>query len=159
LQGQRAESARSIDIRRLLSARTRAVIQAAGAYALGRGQAEVDQLHLLHALPADEPVQAALEGVGLEAREIAAATEASLPEASESVDGTTAQLTASAQRSLFHAVQVARSSGATYVDPEHLFFALVLAQDTPAGRILARHGASPEALLNGAREHAVDGSE
>ena len=158
LQGQRAESARSIDIRRLLSARTRAVIQAAGAYALGRGQAEVDQLHLLHALPADEQVQAALEGVGIEASDIAAATEASLPEASESVDGTTAQLTASAQRSLFHAVQVARSSGATYVDPEHLFFALVLAQDTPAGRILARHGASPEALLNGAREHAVDGS-
>ena len=158
LQGQRAESARSIDIRRLLSARTRAVIQAAGAYALGRGQAEVDQLHLLHALPADEQVQAALKGAGIEASDIAAATEASLPEASESVDGTTAQLTASAQRSLFHAVQVARSSGATYVDPEHLFFALVLAQDTPAGRILARHGASPEALLNGAREHAVDGS-
>ncbi|HJA03292.1 MAG TPA: ATP-dependent Clp protease ATP-binding subunit [Candidatus Microbacterium stercoravium] len=158
LQGQRAESARSIDIRRLLSARTRAVIQAAGAYALGRGQAEVDQLHLLHALPADEQVQAALKGAGIEASDIAAATEASLPEASDSVDGTTAQLTASAQRSLFHAVQVARSSGATYVDPEHLFFALVLAQDTPAGRILARHGASPEALLNGAREHAVDGS-
>ncbi|MGO2096554.1 MAG: ATP-dependent Clp protease ATP-binding subunit [Candidatus Microbacterium stercoravium] len=158
LPGQRAESARSIDIRRLLSARTRAVIQAAGAYALGRGQAEVDQLHLLHALPADEQVQAALKGAGIEASDIAAATEASLPEASESVDGTTAQLTASAQRSLFHAVQVARSSGATYVDPEHLFFALVLAQDTPAGRILARHGASPEALLNGAREHAVDGS-
>ena len=158
LQGQRAESARSIDIRRLLSARTRAVIQAAGAYALGRGQAEVDQLHLLHALPADEQVQAALKGAGIEASDIAAATEASLPEASESVDGTTAQLTASAQRSLFHAVQVARSSGATYVDPEHLFFALVLAQDTPAGRILARHGASPEALLNGSREHAVDGS-
>ncbi|MGO3720728.1 ATP-dependent Clp protease ATP-binding subunit [Microbacterium gubbeenense] len=158
LQGQRAQDARTIDIRRFLSARTRAVIQAAGAYALGRGQTEVDQLHLLHVLPGDEQVQAALAGISIDASDIAEATEASLPEATDASGETSAQLTPSAQRALFHAVQVARSSGATYVDPEHLFFALVLAQGTPAGRILSRHGASPEALLNGAREQAVEGS-
>ncbi|MGO3556083.1 MAG: hypothetical protein ACTINZ_12005, partial [Microbacterium gubbeenense] len=67
LQGQRAQDARTIDIRRFLSARTRAVIQAAGAYALGRGQTEVDQLHLLHVLPGDEQVQAALAGISIDA--------------------------------------------------------------------------------------------
>ncbi|MBN9180562.1 MAG: ATP-dependent Clp protease ATP-binding subunit, partial [Microbacterium sp.] len=53
---------------------------------------------------------------------------------------------------LFHAFQVARSSGSTYVAPEHLFFALVLGQDTPAGQVLAQAGVTAEALTQGARE-------
>ncbi|HLS93033.1 MAG TPA: ATP-dependent Clp protease ATP-binding subunit, partial [Microbacterium sp.] len=157
LQGQRAREARSIDIRRLLSARTYEIIQRAGAYALGRGQSELDALHLLHALPSDETVAGALRGIGAAGDEIASAAEASLPQAAGRADAEAAQMTSSAQRALVQAVQVARSSGATYVDPEHLFFALVLAQDAPAGRILGRFGVTPEALLNGAREHQMTG--
>ena len=82
------------------------------------------------------------------ARAIARATEERLPAASATADVDGAVITASVQRALFHAFQVARSSGSTYVDPEHLFFALVLAQDTPAGQVLAqrrrdRRGAHP----------------
>ena len=62
-----------------------------------------------------------------------------------------AVITPSVQRALFHAFQVARSSGSTYVDPEHLFFALVLGQDAPAGQILAQAGVTADALLQGAR--------
>ena len=36
--------------------------------------------------------------------------------------------------------------------PEHVFFALVLAQDSPAGQILAGAGVTPESLTQGARE-------
>jgi len=61
-------------------------------------------------------------------------------------------VTLSVQRALFHAFQVARSSGSTYVDPEHLFFALVLAQDTPAGQVLALAGVTAEALTQSVRE-------
>jgi ATP-dependent Clp protease ATP-binding subunit ClpC len=52
---------------------------------------------------------------------------------------------------------VARSSGATYIDPEHLFFALVLGQDVPAGQILARAGVTPEALTQSLREPVAAG--
>jgi ATP-dependent Clp protease ATP-binding subunit ClpC len=72
--------------------------------------------------------------------------------ASGSADVDGAVVTASVQRALFVAFQVARSSGSTYVDPEHLFFALVLAQDTPAGQVLARAGVTAEALTQGMRE-------
>jgi ATP-dependent Clp protease ATP-binding subunit ClpC len=61
------------------------------------------------------------------------------------------------QRALFHAFQVARSSGSTYIDPEHLFFALVLAQDTPAGQVLARAGVTAEALTQSVRETVTGG--
>ena len=61
-------------------------------------------------------------------------------------------ITPSVQRALFHAYQVARSSGSTYIDPEHLFFALVLGQDAPAGQVLARAGVTAEALTQGMRE-------
>ena len=63
-----------------------------------------------------------------------------------------ATITPSASRALFHSYQVARSSGSTYIDPEHLFFALVLGQDAPAGQVLARAGVTAEALTQGLRE-------
>jgi ATP-dependent Clp protease ATP-binding subunit ClpC len=48
---------------------------------------------------------------------------------------------------------VARSSGATYIEPEHVFFALVLGQDARRP-ILARAGVTAEALTQGLREPA-----
>ena len=67
-------------------------------------------------------------------------------------------VTASVTRALFHAFQVARSSGSTYIDPEHLFFALVLAQDTPAGSILADAGVTAEALTGAVRDTVTPGA-
>ena len=51
---------------------------------------------------------------------------------------------------------MARASGSTYIDPEHLFFALVLNQDTPAGQVLAHAGVTAEALTQGMRETVGD---
>ena len=152
LAGERARAERSIDLSRYLGARTQELLQRAGKYALERGQRELDALHVLRTLVTESPARDAVGRVGADADAIARATEERLPAASASSDVDGAVITPSVQRALFHAFQVARSSGSTYVDPEHLFFALVLAQDTPAGQVLARAGVTAEALTQGARE-------
>ncbi|MBW9093397.1 ATP-dependent Clp protease ATP-binding subunit [Microbacterium jejuense] len=152
LAGERARAERSIDLSRFLGARTQELLQRAGKYALDRGQRELDALHVLRILAAEAPAREAIRGIGADPDAIVRATEERLPAASTPADVDGAVITPSVQRALFHSFQVARSSGSTYVDPEHLFFALVLAQDTPAGQVLARAGVTAEALTQGARE-------
>jgi ATP-dependent Clp protease ATP-binding subunit ClpC len=152
LDGERARAARSIDLSRFLSARTQEVLQDAGRYALGRGQRELDALHVLHELVTALPVREAVTGIGADPARIVRAVEERLPAVSTRADVDGAVVTPSVQRALFHAFQVARSSGSTYVGPEHLFFALVLAQDAPAGQVLAEAGVTAEALSQGIRE-------
>jgi ATP-dependent Clp protease ATP-binding subunit ClpC len=158
LAGERAREARSIDLTRFLSARTQDVLQRAGRFALERGQHELDALHVLHVLVEQEPVRDAVRRIGADPAAISRAAEQRLPAASGAADADGAVVTASVTRALFHAFQVARSSGSTYIDPEHLFFALVLAQDTPAGRILADAGVTAEALTGAVRETVTPGS-
>lgn len=157
LAGERARAERSIDLSRYLGARTQELLQRAGKYALERGQHELDALHVLRVLVGEAPARDAVRRIGADAEEIARATEERLPAATTAADVDGAVVTSSVQRALFHAFQVARSSGSTYVDPEHLFFALVLAQDTPAGQVLARAGVTAEALMQGARETVTPG--
>ncbi|WP_194411072.1 ATP-dependent Clp protease ATP-binding subunit [Microbacterium cremeum] len=159
LAGERARVERSIDLSRFLGARTQQLLQRAGKYALERGQLELDALHVLRILAAEAPAKDAIERIGADARAIVRATEERLPAASSPADVDGAVVTPSVQRALFHAFQVARSSGSTYVDPEHLFFALVLAQDTPAGQVLARAGVTAEALTQAVRETVAPGGE
>ncbi|MWC00017.1 AAA family ATPase [Agromyces seonyuensis] len=158
LDGERARQTRSIDLSRFLTQRTQRVLQQAGAFALERGQTELDALHILRVIVDDETVQQAIRGIGADPERIRRGAESRLPEASTtSADVNSATITPSASRSLFHAYQVARSSGATYIDPEHVFFALVLGQDAPAGRVLAEAGVTADALVQAVRE-GNDGS-
>ncbi len=157
LDGERARAARSVDIGRYLGARTQEILQAAGRYALGRGQRELDALHVLHELVGAEGVREAIARVGADSARISRAAEERLPAAGLAAEVDGAVLTPSVQRSLFHAFQVARASGSTYVDPEHLFFALVLAQDAPAGQVLAAAGVTADALTQPLREPITTG--
>ena len=152
LDAERARAARSIDISRFLAAKTQEILQSAGRYALGRGQRELDALHVLHELVGASPVREAVTRIGADPARIVRAVEERLPAASPAADVEAAVITPSAQRALFHGYQVARSSGSTYVGPEHLFFALVLGQDAPAGQVLAEAGVTAEALTQGVRE-------
>ncbi|TYL52861.1 ATP-dependent Clp protease ATP-binding subunit [Agromyces mariniharenae] len=152
LAGEQARQARSIDLSRFLTARTQSILQRAGKFALERGQTELDALHILRVIVEDEAVTQAIQRIGVAPERIITATEARLPAASDVADINAATITPSASRALFHAYQVARSSGSTYIDPEHLFFALVLGQDAPAGQVLARAGVTAEALTQGMRE-------
>ncbi|MGN8551114.1 UNVERIFIED_CONTAM: ATP-dependent Clp protease ATP-binding subunit [Microbacterium sp. SLM126] len=159
LAGERTRAQRSIDLSRFLGARTQELLQRAGRFALERGQRELDALHVLRVLVEEPPARDAVEHIGADPRAILRATEERLPAASAPADVDGAVITSSVQRALFHAFQVARSSGSTYVDPEHLFFALVLAQDTPAGQVLARAGVTAEALTQGLRETVTPSRE
>ncbi|MET4782452.1 ATP-dependent Clp protease ATP-binding subunit [Glaciihabitans sp. UYNi722] len=152
LEGERAaQSGRSIDISRLLSRRSRDVLAQAGRFAVEHGHSELDALHILRVLARLQPAADVITRVGSDPAAVADAAEQRLPEASaERTDAPV--LTQSGQRALFHAYQVARASGSTYIDPEHLFFALVINQDSPAGQVLAAAGVTPEALQSGMRE-------
>lgn len=153
LEGERAaQSGRSIDISRLLSRRSREVLAQAGRFAIEHGHSELDALHILRVLAEREPASDVIRRVGSDPSAIAHAAEQRLPEATSSRMVSTPSLTQSGQRALFHAYQVARASGSTYIDPEHLFFALVINQDSPAGQVLAAAGITPEALQSGMRE-------
>lgn len=158
LDGERSRAARSIDLSRFLSARTQEVLQDAGRFALTRGQHELDALHVLREIVATDQVREAVTRIGVDPDVIVRAADARLPQAAGSADVDGAVVTSSVQRALFHAFQVARSSGSTYIDPEHLFFALVLAQDAPAGQVLAASGVTADALLQSARETVTSGT-
>ncbi|GEK85369.1 ATP-dependent Clp protease ATP-binding subunit [Microbacterium aerolatum] len=155
LAGEQSRQARSIDLSRFLTARTQRILQRAGRFALERGQTELDALHVLRMIVEDDTVVRAIENIGVQPAQIVEAVEARLPLPGEATGVAAATITPSASRALFHAYQVARSAGATYIDPEHLFFALVLGQDVPAGQVLARAGVTAEALTQGAREHVT----
>jgi ATP-dependent Clp protease ATP-binding subunit ClpC len=155
LAGEQARQARSIDLSRFLTARTQQILQRAGRFALERGQTELDALHVLRVIVADEAVAEAISRIGVDPAAIVDAVDARLPMPGESSDDGAATITPSASRVLFHAYQVARSSGSTYIEPEHVFFALVIGQDAPSGQILARAGVTPEALTQSLRGEPV----
>jgi ATP-dependent Clp protease ATP-binding subunit ClpC len=153
LEGERAaQNGRSIDLSRLLSRRSREILAEAGRFALDHGQNELDALHILRVLVTQAPATDAITRIGADPKGIADAAEQRLPEASTDRQGSAPALTQSGQRAIFHAYQVARASGSTYIDPEHLFFALVLNQDSPAGQVLAKAGVTAEALQSGMRD-------
>lgn len=153
LQGERAaQSGRSVDITRFLSRRSREVLAEAGQFAMEHGHRELDALHILRILALREPAAGVIARVGSDPAAIAEAAEQRLPEASNGRAAVAPMLTQSGQRTLFHAYQVARAAGSTYIDLEHLFFALVISQDSPAGQVLSAAGVTPEALQSGIRE-------
>ncbi|NLA10281.1 MAG: ATP-dependent Clp protease ATP-binding subunit [Microbacteriaceae bacterium] len=159
LAGERAREAQSIDLGRFLSALTQGVLQAAAQFALGRGQREIDALHILRVLAEQEPAHDAVRRIGVDPSAIVRAVESRLPASGAPAESESAVVTPSVRRALFHALQVARASGSTYVDPEHLFLALVLTQDSPAGQVLAQAGVTAEALAQGMRQAAVSADE
>ncbi|HEY2557953.1 MAG TPA: ATP-dependent Clp protease ATP-binding subunit, partial [Diaminobutyricibacter sp.] len=107
---------------------------------------------ILRVMVEQEPAADAMRRIGVDPATVAAAAEQRLPQSGDLVDADSASITPSAQRALFHAYQVARASGATYIDPEHLFFALVLVQDSPAGQVLQSAGVTAEALTSAMRQ-------
>ncbi len=158
LAGEQARQTRSIDLSRFLTVRTQRILQRAGRFALERGQTELDALHVLRTIVEDDAVDQAIRNIGVTPQAIVDAVDTRLPAPGEPSDVEAATITPSASRALFHAYQVARSSGATYIEPEHVFFALVLGQDAPAGQILARAGVTAEALTQGLREPMSTGT-
>ncbi|NUL46430.1 ATP-dependent Clp protease ATP-binding subunit [Cellulosimicrobium funkei] len=162
LQGQRtSRQGRPVDLTRLLSKRTHDVVTAAAQFALERGQQDVDALHLLRSLLGQDPAAAAVRQTGADPQQVMAAVDDRLPAPAEregagalSPAGSTASLNPSAQKVLLDGYQVARAFGSTYIDPEHVFFALVLNHDSPAGQLLAQAGITPQSLQAAAQQQS-----
>jgi ATP-dependent Clp protease ATP-binding subunit ClpC len=147
LSGSRSGTpGRAVDIARLLSRRTQELVQQSGEFAAAHGHPGVDALHLLHVLLTRSPVSTLVERVGADPAALAAEIEDRLPETSGDGSGSALGLLPSAQRALFVAAQIARASGSTFIDPEHVFFALALNYDAVPGQLLASAGVTPQAL-------------
>ncbi|MGO4692376.1 ATP-dependent Clp protease ATP-binding subunit [Glaciibacter sp. 2TAF33] len=151
LHGQHsARSARPIDLTRLLSRRTQEVLARAARFAVEHGHTDVDALHILRVMVDQAPIVDPVRNAGADPAAIITAADLRLPENSSPTEDSAPALTPSAQRALLDAHQVARAFGSTYIDPEHLFFALVLNQDSPAGQVLMTAGITPASLQAGA---------
>ncbi|MEH0109727.1 ATP-dependent Clp protease ATP-binding subunit [Tersicoccus sp. MR15.9] len=156
LQGQRSSRAgRPVDLTRLLSRRTHDVVASAVRFAAEHGHHDVDALHLLRVMVQRDEISEGLRHLGTDPADVVRAIDARLPEKTDGPVDATPSLTHSAQRVLLDAYQVARSFGSTYIDPEHVFFALVLNQDAPAGQILTGAGITPQSLQQAGAEEAA----
>ncbi|WP_439688448.1 ATP-dependent Clp protease ATP-binding subunit [Curtobacterium sp. SP.BCp] len=147
---------RPVDITRLLSCRTHQLLQRTAEYATEQGQHEIDALHLLHVLVRTDPFTAVVRRAGADPERLADEVEQRLPAPSDDdalTEGRPA-LTGTAQRILLEATQAAKGFGSTYTDPEHVFFALVMDQDTVTGQLLASAGVTPQVM----QEYAAEAS-
>ncbi|MFS0730505.1 ATP-dependent Clp protease ATP-binding subunit [Curtobacterium sp. 1P10AnD] len=148
---------RPVDITRLLSRRTHQLLQRTAEYATEQGQHEIDALHLLHVLVRTDPFTAVVRRAGADPERLADEIEQRLPAPSH--DGVQREgrpaLTGTAQRILLEATQAAKGFGSTYTDPEHVFFALVMDQDTVTGQLLASAGVTPQVVQEYAQEAAA----
>ena len=153
LQGQPiGRQSSPVDINRLLSKRTQEIIANAAKFAVERGQTEVDALHILRVMLEDDPAMSGVRQAGADPHAIVKAVDEQLPAPVENTGANAATLNGSAQKVLLDAYQVARGMGSTYISPEHVFFAFVLNQDSPAGGLMAQAGVTPQALQAGAQQ-------
>ncbi|GAA4517291.1 ATP-dependent Clp protease ATP-binding subunit [Brevibacterium yomogidense] len=156
LQNQ-GHARRPVDITRLLTRRTHELLGAAGTFAAEHGHTEVDVLHLLRAMMEHDQIRAQIVATGADPDGLKKAAEARLPEPAESRVPGQVSLTQATQKSLLDAYQVARGFGSTYIDPEHVFLAFVLNQESSVGQLLASAGVTPQSLQQAAAQAAESG--
>ncbi|MDN0200789.1 ATP-dependent Clp protease ATP-binding subunit [Streptomyces sp. S.PNR 29] len=145
---------RQIDIGRLLSQPARELVRGAAQYAAEHGSRDLDTQHLLRAALATEPTRSLLSRAGADPDSLASEIdERSGPvqhTKNEAPAPTSLSLTPAVKRALLDAHELARTSGAGYIGPEHVLSALAANPDSAAGHILnaarfAPSGLPPEA--------------
>ncbi|ARC57893.1 ATP-dependent Clp protease ATP-binding subunit ClpC [Frondihabitans sp. 762G35] len=141
------------DITRLLSRRTHELVAEAARFAASHGHAEVDALHILRSALAHSPATDLVRFAGADPGALVVAVDGRLPGPSFDAPERPG-LSPAAQRLLLEAAQAARAFGSTYVDPEHVVFALVVSDGTVAGQLLRAAGVTPEAMQEFARQAA-----
>jgi ATP-dependent Clp protease ATP-binding subunit ClpB len=123
-------------------------LQAAHAQAEAARHAEISPLHLLLALvgPKDGIVRPVLERLGADPRAIATAAERELATYSTVEGAVDLRPSRSLGERIREAEAVARELSDAYLSTEHLLLAMARA-DSSEGRLLARHGATPDGIL------------
>lgn len=146
---------RRIDISRLMSTATQSLIGDAATFAAGRGDAELDALHVLHVMAKNDSTQDLMQRAGATPDSVADAVELRLPQARETSVSATA-LSSTLKTAILEAHHIAQSLGSTYIDPEHLFLSFAADPEHIAGRLLADEGITPEGLQTALKGGSVE---
>jgi ATP-dependent Clp protease ATP-binding subunit ClpC len=136
-----------VDVTQFFSDATRELLQRAAQTALEWGSLDLDTDHLLHAALRDDVVRHVLREIDADPQAIAAQVEEEADKA-ERTD-IAPSLSPDAKAALLAAYDESRELGASYVGPEHVLLALARDNDSEAGRLLERFGASHTKLRGG----------
>ncbi|MGW1163671.1 ATP-dependent Clp protease ATP-binding subunit [Streptomyces sp. NPDC002519] len=138
---------RQIDLGRLLSEPARQLVAGAARYAVEHGARDLDTQHLLRAALATEPTRSLLSRAGADPDSLASEIDqrsGPVQHPEDAPSPTSLSLTPAVKRALLDAHDLARSSGAGYIGPEHVLTALAANPDSAAGHILhSAHFAPP----------------
>jgi ATP-dependent Clp protease ATP-binding subunit ClpC len=142
-----ARQVERVDVTQFFSDATRELLQRAAQTALEWGSLDLDTDHLLHAALRDDVVRHVLREIDADADAIAAQVE----EEADKTERTdiAPSLSPDAKAVLLAAYDESRELGASYVGPEHVLLALARDNDTEAGGLLERFGASHTKLRGG----------
>src|SRR5271154_4570255 len=132
-----------------LTVKAQEALQAAQEMGSRSGQQQIEPLHILWALTAqgDGVVPPLLEKLGVSPTRLASEVEkqvAALPK----ISGATEQYLSKASNDVLERAQdEAQRLKDEYVSTEHILLAISGASSDPAGKLLSRHGASHDAIL------------
>ncbi|MFG2191953.1 ATP-dependent Clp protease ATP-binding subunit [Streptomyces sp. NPDC048639] len=121
------------DFGRLMSEPARQLVSAAASYAAEHGSTDLDTQHLLRAALSAGPTRAMVSRAGADPDAIAAEIDR---QAGEGPPRRSIAVTPAVKRALLDAHDIARSTGASYIGPEHVLVALAANRDSTAGQIL-----------------------
>jgi ATP-dependent Clp protease ATP-binding subunit ClpC len=131
---------------------------AAARFAAGRGDSDLDALHVLRVMAEHDPVKTLMQRAGADPSAVSDAVELRLPQSRDTSGFAAPALSGALKTALLEAHQLARALGSTYIDPEHLFLALAADQDHAGGRLLASEGITPERLQTAVQGGTVEES-
>jgi ATP-dependent Clp protease ATP-binding subunit ClpC len=136
-----------VDVTQFFSDATRELLQRAAQTALEWGSLDLDTDHLLHAALRDDVVRHVLREIDADPDAIVA----QLEEEADTAERTDVapSLSPDAKAALLAAYDESRELGASYVGPEHVLLALARDNESEAGRLLERFGASHTKLRGG----------
>ncbi|WP_407444421.1 ATP-dependent Clp protease ATP-binding subunit [Rhodococcus sp. (in: high G+C Gram-positive bacteria)] len=135
-----------IDLSRFMSRGTQELMAVAARFAAERGDADLDALHLLRAMAETDPARTVMTRSGADPAAVVAAVDQRLPQSNPDSGVSAPALSGAVKTALLEAHQLSRALGSTYIDPEHVFFALAADQTRAPGRLLASLGVTPQSL-------------
>ncbi|CCQ15566.1 ATP-binding subunit of ATP-dependent Clp protease [Rhodococcus sp. AW25M09] len=150
------EGPRRIDISRLLSQSTQSLIGDAAMFAAGRGDRELDALHVLHVMAQNDPTRSLMQRAGAQSPAVIDAVELRLPQSRSEAAVSATALSSTLKTAILEAHNIAQTLGSTYIDPEHLFLSFAADREHIAGRLLGEEGITPEGLQTALRGGSVE---
>src|SRR3954463_10492808 len=142
-----ARQVERVDVTQFFSDATRELLQRAAQTAVEWGNLDLDSEHLLYAALQDDVVRHVLGQIDADPEAIAAEIDEAADKASRT--DVSPSLSPDAKAALLAAYDESRELGASYVGPEHVLLALARDNDSEAGRLLERFGASHTKLRGG----------